>query len=89
MTMQMVIDLGRQTLKATLWLGAPLLVITMVISLVINVVQVLTSVQEQTVSTVPRLAVTAGCVFALMPWMLRHLVSFTVQLFSDFRPFVH
>lgn len=89
MTMQMVVDLGHRTLFATLWLAAPLLVITTVVSLVINVIQVLTSVQEQTVSTVPRLAVTAAAAFVLMPWMLRHLAAFTFQLFSDFRPFLH
>lgn len=86
--MQMVIDLSRRTLEVTLWLGAPLLVVTMIVSLAINIIQVLTSVQEQTVSTVPRLAVTAACVFALMPWMFRQLTSFTTQILSDFRPFV-
>jgi flagellar biosynthesis protein FliQ len=89
MTMQMVIDLGHRTLQATLWLAAPLLLITTVVSLVINIIQVLTSVQEATISTVPRLAVTAAAAFVLMPWMLRQLTAFTIQLLSDFRPFLH
>lgn len=88
MTMQMVVDLGRKTLEATIWLAAPILLITMVVSLVINIVQVLTSVQEQTVSTVPRLTVAAGAAFLVLPWMLRQLTAFTLQLFSDFRPLV-
>jgi flagellar biosynthetic protein FliQ len=88
MTMSSVVELGRRTLEISMWLALPLLLTMMVVSLVINVVQVLTSVQEPTISTVPRLAVAAGAVFALMPWMLRQLTGFTVQLFSDFRPFV-
>ncbi|HYH00159.1 MAG TPA: flagellar biosynthetic protein FliQ [Terriglobales bacterium] len=89
MTMQMVVDIGRRTLQATLLLAAPILVITMVVSLVINIVQVLTSVQDSTVSTVPRLAIAAGAAFLLMPWMMRQLAGFTLQMFSDFRPFLH
>jgi flagellar biosynthetic protein FliQ len=88
MTMHMVVDLGRRTLEATLLLAAPILVITMVVSLLINIIQVLTSVQDSTVSTVPRLAVAAGAAFLLLPWMLRKLAGFTLQMFSDFRPFL-
>jgi flagellar biosynthetic protein FliQ len=36
------------------------------------------------VATVPRLAVVAVTTFVLLPWMVRKLVSFTVQLFADF-----
>jgi len=88
MTMQMVVDLGHRTLQATLWLAAPLLIITTAVSLIVNIVQVLTSIQDPTVSTVPRLAVTAAAAFLLMPWMIRQLSMFTFQLFSDFRPFL-
>jgi len=69
-------------------MGAPLLIVATVVGLVINVVQVLTSLQETTISTVPRLAAVAAAVLLLMPWMTRRIGSFTLQLFSDFRPFV-
>lgn len=87
--MEMVISLGRQTLQTTLLIGAPLLVIVTVVSLLINIGQVLTSLQDITISTVPRLAVVGVTAFLLMPWMLRRLVMFTLQLFSDFRQFVN
>jgi flagellar biosynthetic protein FliQ len=88
-TMEQVVDLGRKTMEITLLLAAPILVIAMVVSLVINVLQVLTSVQESMISTVPRLVVAAAAAFVLMPWMLRRIAMFTVQLFSDFRPYLH
>jgi len=37
---------------------------------------------------VPRLAAVAAAVLVLMPWMVRRVELFTVQLFSDFHPFV-
>ena len=85
---EQVVVIMRHTLEAALWIGAPLLIIATVVSLLINVVQVLTSLQETTVSTVPRLFAVAAATVLLMPWMVHRLSAFTLQLFSDFRPFL-
>ena len=58
------------------------------VGLLINVVQVLTSLQESTLSAVPRLFAVAAAALLLMPWMARRLSLFTLQVFSDFRPFL-
>jgi len=87
--METIIGLGRQTLETSLSVGAPLLLLVMLVGLLINVGQVLTSLQDVTLSTVPRLAVAAVGLFLLMPWMLRRLVLFALQIFSDFRPFLN
>ncbi|HLH08474.1 MAG TPA: flagellar biosynthetic protein FliQ [Terriglobales bacterium] len=89
MSMQLIVDLGRTTLETALIVGAPLLILVMLLSLLINIVQVLTSLQDITLSTVPRLAVVGIASLLLMPWMLRRLAVFTLQLFSDFRPLLH
>jgi len=81
-----IVELARRTLETAFWIAAPVLIAATVVSLLINVVQVLTSLQEQTLSTVPRLAAVAAAIFLLMPWMVRRMEMFTVQLFSDFRP---
>jgi flagellar biosynthetic protein FliQ len=83
-----VIAVMRQTLETALWMGAPLLIVATVVGLLINVVQVLTSLQETTVSTVPRLFAVAAATIFLMPWMAHRLTAFTLHMFSDFRPFL-
>jgi flagellar biosynthetic protein FliQ len=83
-----VVGIMRQTLETALWMGAPLLIVATVIGLLINVVQVLTSLQETTISTVPRLFAVAAATLLLLPWMTRRLGLFTLQLLSDFRPFL-
>jgi flagellar biosynthesis protein FliQ len=83
-----VVTLMRHTLETAFWMGAPLLVVATAIGLVINIVQVLTSLQETTISTVPRLFAVAAATVLLMPWMVRRIAMFTLQVFSDFRPFV-
>lgn len=88
MNADQVVDLGRRTLEMALLLSLPLLAIATVVSLLVNIAQVLTSVQEITVATVPRLAAVAAAALLLMPWMWRRLGMFTVQLFSDFGPYL-
>jgi len=78
----------RQTIETAVWMGAPLLIVATLISLAINVVQVLTSLQDATVSTVPRLFAVAAATVLLLPWMVHRLSAFTVQLLSDFHLFV-
>ena len=87
MTIEQVISLARLCLEAAFWVAAPILISAMAISLAISIIQVMTSVQEPTVSAVPRLAAVGAVMFMLLPWMLHRLVVFTVQLFEDFHPF--
>jgi len=77
----------RQTIATAVWLGAPLLIVATLVGLLINVVQVLTSLQETTLSTVPRLFAVAAATFLLLPWMAHRLTAFTLQIFSNFQPF--
>jgi flagellar biosynthesis protein FliQ len=88
MTPDMVVQLARETLEVALLLAAPILAVATVVSLLINIAQVMTSIQEHTVATVPRIAVVALTTFVLLPWMLRKLMSFTVQMFADFHRFL-
>jgi len=88
METEQVVALARSTLQMALILGAPLLVIATVVSLLVNVGQVLTSLQDSTISTVPRLAAVAGAGLLFLPWMMRRLIVFTVGMWSDFHPFL-
>jgi flagellar biosynthetic protein FliQ len=84
-----VIGLTRQTLQVAFIVSAPILAAAMIVSGLISLAQVLTSMQDATLSTVPRLAAVAVFAFWLTPWMMRKLVQFTVALFGDFRIFSH
>jgi flagellar biosynthetic protein FliQ len=88
MSAQEIVELARRTLETVLWIAAPLLVIATVVSLLVNILQVLTSLQESTLSTVPRLAAVAAGIFLLLPYMVRRMALFTITLFSDFHPFL-
>jgi flagellar biosynthesis protein FliQ len=85
---ELIVDLGRMTMKQVFLLASPILAIAVLVSLVINIIQVLTSLQETTISAVPRLFAVGAGVFFLMPWMWRQMCQFTLQLLSDFHPYL-
>lgn len=80
----LVVELSRRTLEAAIFVVAPVLAVAVAVSFVVSVLQVLTSLQEATLSTVPRLAAVGAACFFLMPWMVRRLGTFTVAMFSNF-----
>ena len=84
MSPDVVVQIARETVLTALLLGLPILAVATVVSLLINIAQVMTSIQEHTVATVPRIAAVGITTFLMLPWMLRKLVDFTVQLFADF-----
>lgn len=85
MNPDVVVQLGRLMLQEVVILTAPILLAAIAASLLMNIIQVLTSLQDQTLSHVPRLLVTGGCLFVMMPWMWRHLAHYTISLLTDFR----
>jgi flagellar biosynthetic protein FliQ len=83
MNSQLIVHLLAETLMAAFWICAPLLIISFVLGIVINLIQIATSLQDPAFSTVPRLAACLGAFLLLMPWMLSHATSFTLALFRD------
>jgi flagellar biosynthetic protein FliQ len=88
MTPDMVAELLRQLMKEALILAAPLLAATVLLSFVLSLVQTLTSLQEQSLTSVPRLAVVTVILLAAMPWFLGRMAEYTILLMSDFRRFL-
>ena len=84
MGVDQVVLLARLMLQEVVILVAPILIAAVTVSLVVNILQVLTSLQDQTLSHVPRLIVTGSALFIMMPWMWRHLANYTVNLLTDF-----
>jgi flagellar biosynthetic protein FliQ len=83
-TPQAAVEIFRSALMTTFWVALPLLAIGFLAGIMISLVQIVTSVQEPTFGTVPRLAAFLFGIVFLMPWMLMRLISYTIALFGDF-----
>ena len=75
MTPDMVAELLRQLMKEALILSAPVLIVAVVLSFILSLVQTLTSLQEQSLTTVPRLVAIALVLLVGMPWFLSRMVA--------------
>lgn len=84
MTPDTVVQITRQALMLTLWLSAPLLAVGFVVGILISLVQIATSIQDNAVSSIPRLAAFLLALLLALPWMLQKGIGYTVALFSDF-----
>jgi flagellar biosynthetic protein FliQ len=89
MSPEAAVHMIREALMAAFWLSAPLLMIGFAVGIVMNLVQVATSLQDQAFSTFPRLAAFLTGFITLMPWMLKHLVSYTTGIFTDIAKYGH
>ncbi len=75
--------LGRETVTLTLIIIAPLIGTALIIGLIIGIFQAATSIQEQTLTFLPKLLAVFG-VFALaLPWLVQKLTAFTTQLLGN------
>jgi flagellar biosynthetic protein FliQ len=77
-----VVDLGRQALWITMLVSAPLLGIALIVGVVIGILQAATSINEMTLSFIPKLAA-LGLTLALVgSWQLATLVDYTRGIFQ-------
>lgn len=72
----------KDTIVTAIKVGAPILVVVLVVGLIISIIQATTQIQEQTLTFVPKLLVTAVVGLLLGNWMLHTLISFTKRMFD-------
>jgi len=61
-------------------IGAPILIAGMAVGLVISLLQSITSIQDQTLSTVPKIVVMVIAAIALLPWVVQRLMEYAAEL---------
>jgi flagellar biosynthetic protein FliQ len=83
MTPGTVVDITRQALLTAFWLAAPLLAIGFLCGIVISLVQIATSMQDNAFSTIPRLVAFLLGLLLLLPWMLQRGMAYTTSLFGN------
>jgi flagellar biosynthetic protein FliQ len=77
-----VVDLGRQALWMTVLISAPLLGVSLVVGLVIGILQAATSINESTLSFIPKLAALALTLAVVGGWQLATLIDYTRSIFQ-------
>ncbi len=83
MPIPLALDLARNALTMALALAGPLLAVALAVGLAVSVLQAVTSIQEQTLSFVPKLFAVGAVFLALLSWMLQMMMKYTTELFRS------
>lgn len=83
MTPETVLTIMQQTLHIITLLIAVILLPALVVGLLVSMFQAATSINEQTLSFIPKLLVTIGVLIFAGPWMLSLITSYATRIFED------
>ena len=89
MTEEVIIDIFTQTLVLIIKVSAPMLLVSLVVGLVISILQTITSIQEQTLTFVPKLLGVFLAVMLFGLWIMRNISEFMQYLIENFNVFVN
>jgi flagellar biosynthetic protein FliQ len=75
-----ILEVSRETIFVLLQIGAPVMVVTLIVGLAVSLIQALTQIQEQTLVFVPKIIVAMLSLILLLPFMVSTLTGFTERL---------
>lgn len=88
MSTSVVMDIAREALWLIIKCSAPLLIVSLVVGLVISIFQTVTSIQEQTLTFVPKILSIFITLILCGGWIMDNIVSFMNRLFESFSTYV-
>ncbi|MDF2607910.1 MAG: EscS/YscS/HrcS family type secretion system export apparatus protein [Bacillales bacterium] len=88
MSLETVLTLAEKGIYTILMVSGPLLLLALVVGLIVSIFQATTQIQEQTLAFIPKIvAVLVGIIF-FGPWMLKQLLTYATDIFSNLNRFV-
>ncbi len=84
-----VITISRQTIWIIIKTAVPILLVSMIVGLIISLFQTLTSIQEQTLTFVPKLIAIMIALMLMGSWMLNEIVSYMNILWGNFSQYIN
>ena len=81
MNQDTVINLATQAMMLALKVAGPVLLLGLIIGLLVSIFQAVTSIQEQSLSFIPKIIGVAVLIVVLGPWMLNQMVSYAQSLY--------
>ena len=88
MTVDLVVELANKALYTVISTSAPVLIISLVIGLIVSIFQTVTSIQEQTLTFVPKIVAVFVTLMILGHWMLNQMTNLMVDMWSDFSVYI-
>ena len=87
-TVEAVTDIARDAIYMMIITSAPLLLVSLIIGLIVSIFQTVTSIQEQTLTFVPKVLAIFTALLILGHWMMNNMVEFMTRLWADFTVYI-
>jgi flagellar biosynthetic protein FliQ len=87
MSQDMILTLAKDALQITLMVSGPLLVVSLVVGVLISIIQVVTSIQDMTLSLVPRVVAVFVAFLLIFPWAMSVMITYTANLLGHLERF--
>jgi flagellar biosynthetic protein FliQ len=88
MTQEAIVDIARETLWVIIKTSAPMLLVSLIVGLVISIFQTVTSIQEQTLTFVPKLLAIFIVIILCGSWIMNTIAEYTIALYSNFSMYI-
>jgi len=89
MTVETVIDIASKALFLIIKVSLPVLLVSLCVGLIISIFQTVTSIQEQTLTFVPKIVAVFLSLILLGNWMISAIVDFMIELYSNFSVYLN
>ena len=83
MSPEYIVKLGQDTMSLVLHVAGPILIVALVVGLAVSIFQAVTQIHEMTLTFIPKMLAVAAVLTVLLPWTLRRLMDFTINLYSS------
>lgn len=83
-TQDAVLDIAKDAIFSIIILSAPLLLVSLIVGLIISIFQTVTSIQEQTLTFVPKILAVFVAIMLLGSWMINTMIEYMQVLWSNF-----
>ncbi len=83
MSQQFVIHLGREVFFTAMMVASPMLIAGLIVGVTISIIQTATSIQEQTLTFIPKIMAVVISLILFLPWMMQTLLDFTIELLTN------
>lgn len=88
MTQEFIVDFAMEAIKITLLVSAPMLGFGLITGLLISIFQAVTSIQELTLTFIPKILAVFIALILFLPWLLQLMVGFTASVFTNFPGYI-
>ena len=88
MTEELLVEILKEAFFTTFIILLPILGVALVVGIIISIFQAATSIQEMTLTFVPKIIFTALTIVLLLPWIIDRLVPFTIKYFTMFNTLI-